>query len=111
MQDQTKDWELSEEYYKEETGAKTLRLEDFLETEESGESPAGLQKESSLSAQLEAMAERVRQARELSGAGHRAEQIAAMLGMEEQQVRDILICIQSFPEDDPLAVARLILLG
>ncbi len=111
MQDQTKDWELSEEYYKEETGTKELRLEDFMETEEPTNAPAGLMQGSSLSEQLEAMAELVKQAKELSGAGHRAEQIAAMLNMEEQQVKDVLICIQSFPEDDPLAVARLILLG
>ena len=34
-----------------------------------------------------------------------------MLGIEGQLVRDIMVCVQSFPEDDPLAVARLILLG
>ena len=43
--------------------------------------------------------------------GHLADQIAAMLGMDGQQIRDILVCMQSFPEDDPLAVARLIVLG
>lgn len=111
MQDQNKDWELSEEYYKEEEGKKEFRLEDFMEAEEPTDAPAGLMQGSSLSEQLEVMAALVKQARELSGAGHRAEQIASMLNLEEQQVRDILICIQSFPEDDPLAVARLILLG
>ena len=48
---------------------------------------------------------------ELSGAGHPAGAIASMLGMDVQQVRDIMVCVQSFPEDDPLAVARLIVLG
>ena len=28
---QAEDWELSEEYYREDTGKKELRLEDFLE--------------------------------------------------------------------------------
>ena len=57
------------------------------------------------------MADRVKQIRELSAGGHPTDQIAAMLGMDGQQIRDILVCMQSFPEDDPLAVARLIVLG
>lgn len=32
---QAEDWELSEAYYKEDTGKKELRLEDFLEEETS----------------------------------------------------------------------------
>ena len=39
---QQEDWELSEEYYKEETGKKELRLEDFLEAEEAPENQSGL---------------------------------------------------------------------
>ena len=108
---QAEDWELSEEYYKEDTGKKELRLEDFLEEEMAGEGQDGLAAGSSLTEQLEAVAAQVKQIRELSGSGHPADQIASMLGMDGQQVRDILVCIQSFPEDDPLAVARLILLG
>ena len=57
------------------------------------------------------MAGRVKQVMELSGSGHPAGAIASMLGMDVQQVRDIMVCVQSFPEDDPLAVARLIVLG
>ena len=106
---QAEDWELSEAYYKEDTGKKELRLEDFLE--ETTEGQSGLVAGSSLTEQLEAVAAQVKQIRELSGNGHPADQIASMLGMDGQQVRDILVCIQSFPEDDPLAVARLILLG
>lgn len=107
---QAEDWELSEAYYKEDTGKKELRLEDFLE-EETAEGQSGLADGSSLTEQLEAMAAQVKQIRELSGTWHPADQIASMLGMDGQQVRDILVCMQSFPEDDPLAVARLIVLG
>ena len=39
---QQEDWELSEEYYKEENGKKELRLEDFLEAEEAPENQSGL---------------------------------------------------------------------
>ena len=94
----------------EDTGKKELRLEDFLE-EETAEGQSGLADGSSLTEQLEAMAAQVKEIRELSGTGHPADQIASMLGMDGQQVRDILVCMQSFPEDDPLAVARLIVLG
>ena len=96
---QQEDWELSEEYYKEETGKKELRLEDFLETEEAPENQSGLGGANGVAGQLEEMA------------GHPAGAIASMLGMDVQQVRDIMVCVQSFPEDDPLAVARLIVLG
>lgn len=108
---QAEDWELSEEYYKEETGKKELRLEDFLETETGDQEASGLNTASNVAMELEAMAERVKQVMELSGAGHPADRIASMLDMDDQQVRDILVCVQSFPEDDPLAVARLIVLG
>ncbi len=108
---QTEDWELSEEYYKEETGKKELHLEDFMEEEMAPEGQNGLTGGSGLTEQLEAMAARVKQIRELSAAGHPADRIAMMLNMEDRQVRDILVCMQSFPEDDTLAVARLIVLG
>ena len=103
---QAEDWELSEAYYKEDTGKKELFLE-----EETAEGQSGLADGSSLTEQLEAMAAQIKEIRELSGTGHPADQIASMLGMDGQQVRDILVCMQSFPEDDPLAVARLIVLG
>lgn len=108
---QAEDWELSEEYYKEDTGKKELRLEDFMEEETAPEGQNGLAGGNGLAQQLEAMAAQVKQIRELSGTGHPSDQIAAMLGMDGQQVQDILVCMQSFPEDDPLAVARLIILG
>ena len=109
--EQELDWELSEDYYQEETGKKELRLEDFLEPEEGQAHEAGLNSGSDLAKELEEMAERVRQIMELSGAGRSAAQIASELFLDEQQVQDILVCVQSFPEDDPLAVARLMVLG
>ena len=84
---QAEDWELSEEYYREDTGKKELRLEDFLEEEPAEADREGLAGADGLKEQLESMADRVK------------------------QIRDILVCMQSFPEDDPLAVARLIVLG
>ena len=57
------------------------------------------------------MAELVRQVTALSGQGNTAEQIAGVLGMEKKTVQDIMVCLQTFPEDDPVAVALLIVLG
>ena len=31
--------------------------------------------------------------------------------MERKLVQDIMVCLQAFPEDNPVAVARLIVLG
>ena len=75
---QQEDWELSEEYYKEETGKKELRLEDFLETEEAPENQSALGGANGVAGQLEEMAGRVKQVMELSGAGHPAGAIASM---------------------------------
>lgn len=106
---QAEDWELSEAYYKEDTGKKNCVWRIFWRRRR--QRARVVCGGSSLTEQLEAMAAQVKEIRELSGTGHPADQIASMLGMDGQQVRDILVCMQSFPEDDPLAVARLIVLG
>ena len=63
---QAEDWELSEEYYREDTGKKELRLEDFLEEEPAETDREGLAGADGLKEQLESMADRVKQIRELS---------------------------------------------
>ena len=65
---QAEDWELSEAYYKEDTGKKELRLEDFLE-EETAEGQSGLADGSSLTEQLEAMAAQVKEIRDRAFGG------------------------------------------
>ena len=62
---QAEDWELSEEYYREDTGKKELRLEDFLEEEPAEADREGLAGADGLKEQLETMADRVKQIREL----------------------------------------------
>lgn len=66
---QAEDWELSEEYYREDTGKKELRLEDFLEEEPAEADREGLAGADGLKEQLETMADRVKQIRELSAGG------------------------------------------
>lgn len=111
MTNTPQDWELSEDFYSQEEGKK-WKMEDFLE-EDSGkqEKAPGLNTAAETGARLEEMAELVRQVTALSGQGNTADQIAGALGVERKLVQDIMVCLQAFPEDNPVAVARLIVLG
>ena len=60
-------------------------------------------------AELQRVTNLVRQVTERSGQGDTIHSIAAELGVSEQYVKDILICVQSFPEDNAEAVAHLML--
>ena len=105
------DWELSEDFYSREEG-KTWKLEDFLEEDSRKQEKApGLNTAAETGARLEEMAELVRQVTALSGQGNTADQIAGALGVERKLVQDIMVCLQAFPEDNPVAVARLIVFG
>ena len=106
------DWELSADYYQAAADAGSFCLEDFIEAAgENGADGPGLDAGKAVSGELEHMAQLVTQVQALSGQGRSAEAAAEELGVEAGLVRDILICTQAFPEDDPLAVARLIVLG
>lgn len=108
-QQQETDWELADDFYQVTEGKKKWTLDDFLQEEE----PPALEEnsEASLSEQVKQMAAQVRQVKELSVQGKTAAQIAEILGVETRLVTDILICVQSFPEDNDIAVAHLILMG
>lgn len=105
------DWDFSEDYYREET-KKELKLEDFIE-----ESSAGFGVEDRLDAsaaadgELQRVAADAARVMELSGQGKTAAEIAAELGAEISYISDIMVCIQAFPEDGPLAAARLLVMG
>lgn len=102
------DWELSEDYYKEKENRRELRLEDFME-EETPE--PGLSGQTAVGADVQRVAADVRRVKELAVQGKTVAEIAGLTGMEQKTVSDILICIQSFPEDNDIAVAHLILMG
>jgi ribosome-binding protein aMBF1 (putative translation factor) len=106
------DWELSEEYYHQDSSEKTLNLEDFIEAEEpDGSEEETFGKDDELGVELSRVAEQVRQTMEFTAQGMSAEEIAERLGVEASYVRDIAVCVQAFPEDNPMAVARLLVLG
>lgn len=103
------DWELSEDFYKEDENRKELRLEDFLENGVAeGEPEADL---AALGVDVQRVAADVRRVKELMMQGKIVVEIAGEMGVEQKYVSDIQICIQSFPEDNEIAVAHLILMG
>ena len=105
------DWELSEEYYQDHS-EKTLNLEDFIVADEPDHNEdVTFGKDDELGGELSRVAEQVRQVMEFTAQGMSAEEIADHLGVEASYVNDIAVCVQAFPEDNPMAVARLIVLG
>lgn len=106
---QVLDWELSEEYYKENEGKSELRLEDFMEDEITETNSTG--DTSALGAEVQRVASEVRRVKDLARQGKTVAEIASLMGVEQKYVSDIQICVQSFPEDHDIAVAHLILMG
>lgn len=106
------DWELSEDFYKESAGKKELSLEDFMEDDSAKEDAASASgKSTAVNRELEQVAEQVKQVIALSGQGRTVAEIAAQLHAEESYIHDMMVCVQAFTEDDPMAVARLLVMG
>ena len=106
------DWELTDEYYSQESGEKELKLEDFMdEMSENPNAVSGLDAAAEANVRLQQTAADVLRVIALSGQGKTAAEIAGEMGTEVSYISDIMVCIQAFPEDNPLAVARLIVMG
>lgn len=107
------DWEMSADYYNQNDEKRELSLEDFIDDSSKELSAAdgfGMDPASEVQRKVQKIAGDVRRVMELSGKGDTAEQIAAQLGVEASYVADIMVCVQSFPEDDPIAVAHLMMM-
>lgn len=106
------DWELSAEYYHQDAGQQEMSLEDFMDDASADlNAQSGLGGDSAMQEDLQRVAADVSRILVLGSQGKSADEIAQELGVEQQYVSDIMVCIQAFPEDNPLAVARLIVLG
>lgn len=117
----TQDWDLSDEYYQADPQSEKLSLADFIENDhkEQEKDESGRSEESGNSGlksgrdqvqdELHRIAQLVRQVTEQSVGGRTAASIAEELRLSEQYVKDILVCVQAFPEDNPMAVARLMM--
>lgn len=101
------DWELSDEYYTSDESKQEMKLEDFMDDESTEQESS----EEMQCSEAERTAEDVRQVMELTAQGKSARDIAGQLGFELEYVNNIQVCVQSFPEDNPIAVAHLILMG
>lgn len=103
-----KDWELEDGFYQEGASKKEISIEDFIDDgniENSfGEAPNAF-------SELEKAASEIREVLKLAGKGKHVEAIAAELNLSADYVSQIQICAQSFPEDNAMAIARLLVMG
>lgn len=101
------DWELSEEYYQENEDKRDLKLEDFMLAEDEIPSTASAEEDPSLAKTISD----VEKVLAVYGEGKSVEEIALALSLEADYVHTILYCAQGFSEDDPIAVARLVMMS
>lgn len=102
------DWELSEDYYKEREGKKELKLEDFMMGEDEIPSLVSGEETDPLLAQT---ISDVKNVLSVCQEGKSVPEIALALSLKEGYVHTILYCAQGFSEDDPIAVARLVMMS
>lgn len=100
------DWEFSEDFYREKEGAGALRFEDFLEPETLHTAAP----EASGNDRLIQISRDVERVIALAGQGSPIDAIAEKLCLDRQYVYTILACAQGFSEDDPIAVAHLVMM-
>ena len=106
------DWELSDEFYGQEADDREWSLEHFMDdTSEELNADSGLDAAAEGADRLQQTAADVERVLALVRQGRSAADIAVEMGAEPGYISDIMVCIQAFPEDDPLAVARLIVMG
>lgn len=103
----TTDWELSEEYYQENEDKRDLKLEDFMLAEDEIPSMASTEEDPVLARTISD----VEKVLAVYGEGKSVEEIALALSLEADYVHTILYCAQGFSEDDPIAVARLVMMS
>lgn len=102
--DKELDWELSEDYYKEDTNKKQLSLEDFIDHQP--EEEVVLKK-----GELEKTVEDVKTVLKLASEGQNIEQIALATGLDKDYIFNIQVCAQGFREDNEIAVAHLVMMS
>lgn len=107
MLKEEKDWELSEDYYKEQDSEKKLSLEDFITEQDLDGNSLNISPQSD--ELLKKTIEDVHQVLALAKDGMSIEKIAESTGLDEKYVYDIQVCAQGFREDDEIAVAHLVL--
>ena len=101
------DWELTEDYYQNKGEMPELRLEDFMDEDETGNTVSGkISQEQVL--RFHKIAEDVHRVLALAKDGKTVQEIAVALNLEPQYVYDIQVSAQGFREDDEIAVAHLV---
>lgn len=104
----TTDWELSEDYYQENTEKRELKLEDFMTDETTDTASCSFDSGDPL---INKTISDVQNVLSVYAEGKTIEEIAHLLSLEADYVHTILYCAQGFSEDDPIAVARLVMMS
>lgn len=100
------DWDISKEYYQAEEGKGELRLEDFIEPEDSDPTF-----QLNGNTQVQKTAEDVCRVLKLAEEGKTIKEIAEELFLEEEYIYNIQICAQSTGESNPVSIAHMVLIG
>lgn len=101
------DWELSDDFYTENAEQKELRLEDFMiPEEEHSSSPTDFE-----DPELAKIVSDVQRVLDIYSQGLDIAGIAEKLCLDTEYIHTILYCAQGFAEDDPIAVARLVMMS
>lgn len=102
-----KDWELTDEYYKDPENKKELSLEDFLTDQDMAGSTLLPPEQSD--ERLKKTINEVHIVLTLAQEGKSIDQIADITGFDKTYIYDIQVCAEGFREDDEIAVAHLVL--
>jgi hypothetical protein len=105
MTNDISDWELNDDYYSNDKSS-TLSFEDFVNNEKS-EKVNTFDDYSTLSQ----TAKDIELVKTSTLNGMSIDSISKEFSLDKTYIKDILITIQSYPEDDNLAIARLLVMG
>lgn len=100
------DWEMTEAFYQAVQSKSSLSIEDFIESEDNTLPTPG-----NSSGEVKKTAEDVKKVLSMMQQGKNTREISESLSLDISYVHNIQMCIQAFPEDNPIAVAHLVLMG
>jgi len=105
MTNDISDWELNDDYYSNDNSS-TLSFEDFVNNDSTKKVHT-----STDCSTLSQTAKDIELVKTSTVNGMSIDSISQEFSLDKTYIRDILITIQAYPEDDNLAIARLLVMG
>lgn len=102
------DWELTEDYYENQTDRPEFKLEDFMDHQDKAGAAACGDTPQTQDRRFLRISQDVHNVLALARSGNTIQEIASQLNLDPQYVYDIQISAQGFREDDEIAVAHLV---